>query len=610
MNSSTWSIEQAAALYALPHWGKDYFTINDLGHVCVRPSTTYETAIDLFEIACALREQHFSWPVLLRFPDILRDRIHKLQQAFADSCRQHHYEGIYTPVYPIKVNQQGTVLENIVTADNIGLEAGSKPELLAILGLSRHDSLIICNGYKDRAYVRMALIGLQMGQTVYIVIEKPSELDIILTESEQMGVRPELGIRVRLSTLSSGKWQNSGGEKSKFGLHACEVLQLIERLKQTGRLDCLRLMHFHMGSQIANIHDIKLALQEASQFFLQLVRLGVNISVVDAGGGLGVDYDGSASRRDCSINYSLREYAENIVSCFARVCRENRLPQPALVTESGRAITAHHAVLITDVTDVESLRDDSPHQPMALSGKNIVETYHNIQFDMSEARALFIRGDISLAELAAAERRFIDACFDIRARLNPDNHHQREILHELDEKLANKVFCNFSLFQSMPDIWGIDQIFPIMPIHRLTEQPQRRAVLQDLTCDSDGRIDLYVDSQNIEKTLPVHVIDRQQPYLIGFFMLGAYQEILGDMHNLFGDTHSLNIELDGNGYRISDILKGEQVTDMLNYVHIDIDHLKRIYASKLRRNDLASEMRVSYLQELNAGLQAYTYLEK
>ncbi|WP_305909663.1 biosynthetic arginine decarboxylase [Methylomarinum sp. Ch1-1] len=605
-----WSIEQSAQLYALPHWGKDYFSINGEGHVCVKPRADLDTEVDLFEVARALQGKKLSFPVLLRFPDILRDRINRLQTAFDDSCAGHGYRGRYTPVYPIKVNQQGTVVENIVAAEHIGLEAGSKPELLAILGMAPRAGVIVCNGYKDRAYIRMALIGRQMGQQVYIVVEKPSELDMVFAEAEKLQVRPQLGIRVRLSTISAGKWQNSGGEKSKFGLHASEVLQLIDRLRQREMLDCLQLMHFHMGSQIANIHDIKLALKEAGQFYLQLQKLGANITTVDAGGGLGVDYDGSASRRECSINYSLNEYAENIVRSFTEVCDAHNLQHPDIITESGRAITAHHALMITNVTEVEALPVDAAAVERVSQQRNIVEVYHNIQFDIAEARTLFVQGDLSLQELAVAERRYINACHGVRAQLNPENHNQREILRELDEKLADKVFCNFSLFQSMPDIWGIEQIFPIMPIHRLQERPQRRGVIQDLTCDSDGRIDQYVDHQNIENTLPIHQIESDQAYLIGFFMLGAYQEILGDMHNLFGDTHSFNIELDQNGYHIGDFLEGEHVSDLLDYVHINVESLKSTYYEKLQQSHLSDEQRECYLQELNAGLKAYTYLEK
>lgn len=607
MPIQTWSIEQSKQLYAIRQWGNGYFSINDHGHVCVRPRLDCPTEIDLYEIALTLQQKGLHFPILVRFTDILRDRIRQLQQAFDHARQKYQYSGHYTPVYPIKVNQQGNVVESIVSADNIGLEAGSKPELLAILGLAKHGSTIVCNGYKDRLYIRMALMGQLMGLSVFIVIEKPSELELIIEEAAKLQVKPLIGLRVRLSTISAGKWQNSGGEKSKFGLHASEVLQLIERLKQQSMLDCLQLMHFHMGSQIANIHDIKLALKEAVQFYLQLRVLGANITTVDAGGGLGVDYDGSGSRRECSINYSLKEYAENIVRAFAEVSREQNLPQPNIITESGRAITAHHALLITNVTEVESLQGANLGQA---NFANVSEAYHNAQFDMAEARARFVQGDLSLAELAEAEKHYIGLCQQIQDQLNLDNHHHREILQELNEKLADKVFCNFSLFQSMPDIWGIEQIFPIMPIHHLEQQPSRRTVLQDLTCDSDGRIDQYVDHHNISNTLPLHAIGEGEDYLIGFFMVGAYQEILGDMHNLFGDTHSINIELDGDGYRLGEFMKGEDVSELLDYVHINTEALKTAYRHKLQQTALTSEQRQAFEHELLAGLNAYTYLEK
>ncbi len=608
VEAQQWSIEQSKQLYAIQQWGDGYFSINNQGNVCIKPQSGNATEIDLFEIAQALQDRGLQFPVLVRFTDILGDRIRRLQQAFTDACRQHAYQGLYTPVYPIKVNQQGNVVESIVCADGIGLEAGSKPELLAILGLAKPGGVIVCNGYKDRFYIRMALMGQLLGLRVFIVIEKPSELEIIIEEAAKLGVQPQLGVRVRLSTISSGKWQNSGGEKSKFGLHACEILQLLARLREVNLLDCLQLMHFHMGSQIANIHDIKLALKEAGQFYVQLHELGAKISTVDAGGGLGVDYDGSGSRRECSINYSLAEYAENIVRSFAETCQAFELPHPHIITESGRAITAHHAVMITNVTEVECLQGEPANSELALL--NVAETYHNAQFAISEARAEFVQGDLTLTELAAAEQHYIGICRHIQGNLNLDNHQHREIALELEEKLADKVFCNFSLFQSMPDIWGIDQIFPIMPIHKLDQQPTIRAVLQDLTCDSDGRIDQYVDQQNISNTLALHRIDLQQPYLLGFFMLGAYQEILGDMHNLFGDTHSINIELSPDGYRFGDFMLGENVSELLDYVHIDTETLKTAYQHKLDDSALTPQQKLLFQQELLTGLNAYTYLEK
>lgn len=608
-HNKNWTIRQSAQTYAIDLWGDGYFSINGRGHVSVKPSSDKNIELDLYEIAQSLRDKNLSLPVLVRFTDILKDRVMRLNQAFRNACDKHDYQGEYTPVYPIKVNQQRQVVEGILAADHIGLEAGSKPELLAIMALS-NQGVVVCNGYKDRAYIRLALIGLKMGLNLYLVIEKPLELELIIEESAKLKIKPQLGLRVRLSSISAGKWQNSGGEKSKFGLHAHEVLQLIERLKQAEMLDTLKLMHFHMGSQIANIHDIKIALKEAGQFYAELHRLGAPIKIVDAGGGLGVDYDGSRSRRESSINYSLDEYAQNIVRSFADICTEKQTPQPDIITESGRALTAHHAVLITNVTDIESVYCDDGALPVFEQKHNPVELYHDAQFALAEARARFAQDQLNINGLAEAENHYALLCKQIKLRLNPNHQSEAAILQELNEKLADKVFCNFSLFQSMPDIWGINQIFPIMPIHRLDEQPVRRAVLQDLTCDSDGRIDQYIDGQNIEKTLPVHEIDNRQPYLIGFFMLGAYQEILGDMHNLFGDTHSINIELDDNGYHFYDFQEGEHVSELLDYVHINCEELKTAYREKLAKSNLSARQKLEYEQELNAGLSSYTYLER
>ena len=603
------SIEQSKQTYAIENWGDGYFSINNKGHVCVKPSSDKAIELDLFEIAQSLNDKNLSLPVLVRFTDILKDRVTRLSKAFEKACASHKYQGQYTPVYPIKVNQQRQVVEGILSADNIGLEAGSKPELLAVMALS-NKGVVVCNGYKDRAYIRLALIGLKMGLNLYLVIEKPLELELIIEEAAKLNIKPQLGVRVRLSSISAGKWQNSGGEKSKFGLHAHEVLQLIERLKQTDLLDSLKLLHFHMGSQIANIHDIKIALKEAGQFYVELHRLGAQIKIIDAGGGLGVDYDGSRSRRESSINYSLDEYAQNIVRSFAELCAEKQMPQPDIITESGRALTAHHAVLITNVTDIESVYTHHEELLSLPVAPNPVEHFHDAQFALSEARARFTQDKLSITELAKAENKYALLCQQIKSQLNPNTQSEAIILEELNEKLADKVFCNFSLFQSMPDIWGIDQIFPIMPIHRLDEQPTRRAVIQDLTCDSDGRIDQYIDGQNLENTMPLHDIDTNTPYLIGFFMVGAYQEILGDMHNLFGDTHSINIKLDDNGYHFYDLQEGEHVSDLLDYVHISTEALKTAFRDKLAKSNLSEQQRQDYEQELIAGLTSYTYLGK
>lgn len=610
-NASSWNLEKAADTYAITSWGKPYFSINARGNVCVKPCADKPIEIDLYEIAQSLQAKKLSLPVLVRFIDILKDRVHRLNEAFEQARHANHYKGCYTPVYPIKVNQQRKVVEGILAADNIGLEAGSKPELLAIMALSTSkNGLIICNGYKDRAYIRLALMGLKMGLNVYLVIEKPLELELIIDEAQALDVTPQIGVRVRLSSISAGKWQNSGGEKSKFGLHAHELLQLIARLKQAHLLDALKLMHFHMGSQIANIHDIKVALKEAGQFYVEFHRLGVPISIVDAGGGLGVDYDGSQSRRESSMNYSVSEYAQNIVRSFAHVCAEKHLPQPDIITESGRALTAHHAVLISNVTDTESVYCNPAEFSQLPPIQNSVEAYHDAHFALAQARAKFTQDQCSLETLAKAENLYALTCQKIHTQLNVHNQNEATIFDELNEKLADKIFCNFSLFQSLPDVWGIDQIFPIMPIHRLDEMPTRRAVIQDLTCDSDGRIDCYIDGQNLENTLPIHHIDNDKPYLIGFFMLGAYQEILGDMHNLFGDTHSINIKLDDDGYHFEDLQEGEVVSELLDYVHISSDELMEAYREKLAFSHLSSNEKHAYAQEFLAGLNSYTYLEK
>ncbi len=609
-----WSREQASQTYAIHNWGSGYFAINHEGHVSVKPSPNSAVEFDLFTIAQSLTEAGYSLPVLVRFIDILQDRVNQLHRSFKKAQSIMDYRGRYTPVYPIKVNQQRKVVESILAADHIGLEAGSKPELLAILGLAKQNSTqgstIICNGYKDRAYIRLALIGLQMGHQLFIVIEKPSELQLIIEESAKMQIKPQLGIRVRLSSLGAGKWQNSGGEKSKFGFHASDILELLEKLRAEALLDTMKLMHFHMGSQIANIHDIKFALKEAGQFYVELRRLGANIEIVDTGGGLGIDYDGSSSRRECSMNYSLDEYALNIVRNFKEICARHQLPEPNIITESGRAITAHHAVLITNVTDIETIPEFDTDPSLHFNQQNVVERFHDAQFTVQEARSRFNQGELSLEALASAESYYLKLCQHVMSHLNPSIHSHQKILEELQEKLADKIFCNFSLFQSIPDSWAINQIFPVMPIHRLLEPPTQRGIIQDLTCDSDGRIDEYVDGQNIEKTVAMHKIDLNQPYLIGFFLLGAYQEILGDMHNLFGDTHSINISLDNQGFHFSDFIEGEHVNELLDYVDIDTTQLIDAYRLKLAQSSVSPELREPYLQELTEGLTTYTYLEK
>jgi arginine decarboxylase len=623
----TWSLQQSREIFGLEHWGEGYFDINERGHVVVHPNKNAgEGAVDLFEVARAVRQEGLSLPVLVRFTDMLRDRVCLLREAFDRARAEHGYHGAYTPVYPIKVNQQRGVVEGILHNGRypVGLEAGSKSELLALLALSDAGT-VICNGYKDRSYIRLALIGRSLGLNVFIVIEKLSELEAVLSESAALGIEPQLGVRIRLSSIGAGKWQNSGGEKSKFGLHAGEILRLVGKLRDTGALSWLKLMHFHMGSQVANIGDIKTALREAGRYYAELHQLGAAIAVADVGGGLGVDYEGTRSTSDCSINYSMDEYAHSIVRAFSEICAEYGLPEPDLITESGRAMSAHHAVLITHIIDVETVAEDAapsadteakPLQDLAeclrrLPQESVLGLYHDAQFDLAEARAMYVQGKLNLKQLAEAERLNAALCHGVRRRLDIRLRAHREVLDELNERLADKVFCNFSLFQSMPDAWAIAQIFPVMPLQRLDEEPTRRGVIQDLTCDSDGRIDAYIDRQSIETTMPLHERRPGEPYLIGIFLVGAYQEILGDMHNLFGDTHSVNVELDGKGgYRFVDLMRGDGADELLRYVHIDPEELKRAYHKKLVEAALPQEKRKLFESELMAGLGGYTYLEE
>ncbi|HSO99878.1 MAG TPA: biosynthetic arginine decarboxylase [Thioalkalivibrio sp.] len=624
-----WTLDQARALYNIGNWNGGYFHINDQGRVCLRvPEQPEHPGVDLYGLAQSLRESGQSnLPVLIRFQDILSDRVHRLRQAFDNAREEAGFTGSYTVVYPIKVNQQRSVVEQILDAggDRVGLEAGSKPELMAVLALSRPGGVIVCNGYKDREYLRLALIGRLLGHRVYIVIEKPSELDGVMEAARDLGVRPMLGMRVRLASIGKGKWQNTGGEKAKFGLSASQSLKLLERLRDADMLDCMQLLHFHMGSQIANIRDIQAGMGEAGRFYAELRRLGADIQVVDAGGGLGVDYEGSRSRNDCSMNYSLQEYANNIVRGIMNTCREYDLPHPQIFTESGRALTAHHAVLITNVIDTERAPEQGDlappvgDEPLILQdmwqlyenaeGVAPTEVYHDMAHWLSEVQAMYTHGLLDLSQRARAETLYAATC----RRLVGDESLRlpTEIRHEITEKLADKYFCNFSVFQSIPDVWAIDQIFPIMPLHRLDEAPSQRAVLQDLTCDSDGHVDRYVEAGGTDTSLPLHPLREDEPYLLGIFLVGAYQEILGDLHNLFGDTDSINVVLEADGgYRLEQPERGDTVDELLRYVHFDPETLAAAYRDKVAAAGLDETLGRRILEELEHGLTGYTYLEE
>ncbi len=623
----SWTIHDAKDMYAIRHWSDGYFDIAETGHLVAIPRRDpSQGEIDLVEIVDRIGQEGLALPILIRFTDILCDRVARLSDAFAAARAEYAYGGQYTPVYPIKVNQQRSVVEAILHSDvpRIGLESGSKSELLALLALAPQGTTVICNGYKDRAYIRLGLIGQRLGLNVFIVVEKPSELNLILEQADTLGIEPQLGVRLRLASISAGKWQNSGGEKAKFGLTATDVLRLLQTLKQKQHLDWLKLMHFHVGSQVADIDDLKAALREASRYYVELRRLGAPIAIVDAGGGLGVDYEGTHSISFSSINYSLEEYAHSLVRALAEVCAEAGLPHPQIITESGRALTAHHAVLVTNVIEVEQAHESPPppaeDAPLVLTDLHralerleqdgLLSTYHDAQFDLREARTLYTQGQLSLAQLAEAEQLNTIICQRIRQRLDIRLRAHRQLLDELNDRFADKVFCNFSVFQSMPDAWAIDQIFPVLPLQRLDEPPTRRGRIMDLTCDSDGSLKAYVDRQSIESTLPLHAVAPGERYLIGFFMLGAYQEILGDMHNLFGDTHSVNVALDDNGgWRLTMPARGDHAADLLRYVHILPESLQRAFCKKLAQIDLHPAQRKLFENELVSGLNGYTYLE-
>lgn len=623
----TWNIDQ---------WGSGYFDVDNQGYTLVRPlgPAAPGPALPLTGLVQQLLASGLRLPVLVRFSDILHDRVEQLCGAFDQAMQDADYKAGYTAVYPIKVNQQRRVVEEILaTAERgngrVGLEAGSKPELLAVLALSDRDSsLIVCNGYKDREYIRLALLGEKLGHRVYLVVEKLSELTQVLEEARALNVQPRIGLRARLASIGKGKWQNTGGEKSKFGLTASQIMQVVETLREQNALASLQLVHFHLGSQIANIRDIQRGLRECARFYQSLVELGAPVDCVDVGGGLGVDYEGTRSRSDCSANYSMADYARHVVTAFAQLCQETGLPQPHLISESGRALTAHHAVLITNVIDEERIdtapppRPDTPDPQLdalwrvldQLDGeqepRELVEAWHDLLQAVSELQDRFVLGQCDMSVRAGGERVYTAACHRLREQLDGRNRAHRDIQDELAEKLADKLFVNFSLFQSVPDVWGIEQIFPVLPLSGLAQTPTRRAVIQDITCDSDGRIDHYVDGQGVESTLPLPEWANEDQRWLGFFLVGAYQEILGDLHNLFGDTDSVDAALDAQGnWVLSNPLAGDRVADVLAYVNFDADKLQQQLMAQLAASELTPQEQDQFAQSLGNGLKGYTYLQ-
>ena len=626
-DGSNWTVADSRSIYGIRHWGAGYFAINDAGNVEVRPQGADAQPIDLHALVGQLREAGLSLPLLVRFPDILQDRVRKLTGAFDANIARLEYGSRYTALYPIKVNQQEAVVESIIATQNvsIGLEAGSKPELMAVLALAPKGGTIVCNGYKDREFIKLALMGQKLGHNVFIVIEKESEVQLVIEEAEHVGVLPQVGLRVRLSSLASSKWADTGGEKAKFGLSAAQLLSVVERFRKAGLDQGVRLLHFHMGSQIANLADYQHGFKEAIRYYGELRALGLPVDHVDVGGGLGVDYDGTHSRNASSINYDIDDYAGVVVGMLKEFCDAQGLPHPHIFSESGRALTAHHAVLITQVTDVERHNDELPkitdlaEQPEIVQyladllgptdAEMVTETYWRATHYMSDAASQYAEGKISLAQKALAEQCYFAICRRLHNQLKARQRSHRQVLDELNDKLADKYICNFSVFQSLPDTWAIGQVLPILPIHRLGEEPDRRAVLQDLTCDSDGKITQYVDEQSIETSLPVHDGKEGEDYLIGVFLVGAYQEILGDMHNLFGDTDSVNVYQNADGsFHHAGIETHDTIEDMLRYVHLSPEELMTHYRDKVAGAKLTARERTQFLDALRLGLTRSAYL--
>ncbi|MEA2723379.1 MAG: arginine decarboxylase [Gemmatimonadales bacterium] len=613
----------------MPGWGLGYFRVNAEGHVTVHPDANKKRGLDLYRLAMDLNAQGVGLPLLLRFSDILQSRIQALATEFGNAIKEFGYEGSYTTVYPVKVNQQRHVIQEIVEFGapyGVGLEVGSKPELQAVLGLSEASNhLIVCNGYKDEEFMRLALMGQKLGHKVMIVLEQLTELEVLLKVADEMGVTPTAGVRIKLATEGSGRWAKSGGERSKFGLGAVELMKLLDRLDRLERKDILKLVHFHLGSQITDIRHVKAALEEIGRYYVELRNMGFDLTHVDVGGGLGVDYEGSRSTRPASVNYSMREYASDIVYTLGSVCRNEGLPMPHIISESGRALTAHHALLLINVIDVESqvepvppkLREE-PHPLLVEMSENleglthdrVEEVFHDAVFAKERAQEYFASGVFSLRDKADADQLYLVTLNALAQAIKEDKSAFPEIVNHIEAQLVDRYFCNFSVFQSLPDHWAIDQLFPIMPIHRLNEAPSRRGTLQDVTCDSDGVIDRFTGGRKGKPSLELHPLIGEEPYILGIFLTGAYQEILGDLHNLFGDTNAVHVRLTEQGYEITDLVHGDTVTEVLNYVQFHASDLLAAFRRKVSNaKELSRQDANSFIADYVAGLEGYTYLE-
>ena len=628
-----WRIEDSEELYNIPGWGRNYFSVNERGHMVVTPRAGY-ASVDLKEVIDELQVRDIGTPVLLRFPDILDNRIEKISNCFRQAAEQYDYKGQSYSIYPIKVNQMRPVVEEIVSYGkkfNIGLEAGSKPELHAVLATNiAENALIICNGYKDESYIELALLAQKMGRRIYLVVEKLNELRMIADISKRLKVRPNVGIRIKLSSTGSGKWSESGGDQSKFGLNSSELLEAIDILERRDMKDCLKLIHFHIGSQINKIRVVKNALREATQFYVQLSKLGFDIDFIDIGGGLGVDYDGTrSSSSESSMNYSIQEYANDAVSAVVDVCTKNGLKQPNIINESGRSLTAHHSILIFEVLETTQLPVWKDSQEIGaddhelarelydigdrLDGARLFESWHDALQIREEALDLFSLGLLDLRTRAQIEKLFWSIAREV-GEIAGGMKHVPEDLRKISKMIPDKYFCNFSLFQSLPDSWAIDQLFPIVPISRLDEKPTRTCTIQDITCDSDGKIANFISAQGTSSALPVHPLKPGEPYYLAVFLVGAYQEILGDMHNLFGDTNAVHVSVFKDRYEIDQIIEGETVDEVLDYVQYNpkklVRNLETWVTASMKAGTITPEEGRDFISTYRSGLFGYTYLEK
>jgi arginine decarboxylase len=628
-----WTVTDATELYEIARWGKEYFSIGPNGHVRVHATKDTDKSIDLKQLVDHLQLRGIGLPILIRLRDVLRQRLADIHGAFQSAIAQHSYDGRYVCVYPIKVNQQRQVVEEVLDFGKpyqFGLEAGSKPELLAVVAMATNETPIICNGFKDAEFVEMAMLAHKMGRTIIPVVEKYTELGLILEYARKVGVRPTIGMRVKLAARGGGRWQSSGGYRSKFGLTVAEVRQGLEELKSYGMQDCFKLLHFHLGSQIPNIRIVKGALNEAARIYAGLVKEGAGLEFLDVGGGLGVDYDGSQTNFESSVNYTLEEYANDVVYHIQTVCDDAGVKHPTIVSESGRAVVAYHSVLVFNVLGVSGFGEEEIdqngssedyEQPIIdlkethqnLTSRNALESYHDAQQALDMALNLFNAGYLPLGQRCLAETLFWAISSKLR-KIVQQMDEVPEDLQGLDDSLADTYFCNFSLFQSIPDSWAIKQLFPVMPIHRLNEPPTRQAVLGDITCDSDGKIDQFIDRRDVKRTLALHPFNGE-PYYLGVFLVGAYQEILGDLHNLFGDTHAVHVSLDEHGaVRLESVINGDTVREVLDYVEFDaemlVGRLRDSVEASVRDGRMDLEESGRLLRFYEDGLHGYTYLEE